>query len=239
MSTHGGYTMGFMAQPWKDPRTGTYYIRRRIPKDIRPLLPDAGETYKRTLGTKDVREAKTRFAAAWGQSEQFFLNTRLQLSGTHTPTLQDAIQLAARWAKGELDHMESTGRFEGYLIGSEDVGHETLRDHFSVRTPKALLAPDGLESRARQRLDQTVADELAKVSLPMPLHGTPFHKYLYEAFLAQHLELSEIAYKRHYGDYSAVFELPHAAPLSIDKAKAESPTETLSVVFEHWSRRRR
>ncbi|WP_337251415.1 DUF6538 domain-containing protein, partial [Pseudomonas amygdali] len=54
MSTHGGYTMAFMAQPWKDPRTGTYYIRRRIPKELRPLLPEAGETYKRSLGTKDI-----------------------------------------------------------------------------------------------------------------------------------------------------------------------------------------
>ncbi|EPF1336693.1 DUF6538 domain-containing protein [Pseudomonas aeruginosa] len=88
-----------MAQPWKDPRTGTYYIRRRIPKELRPHLPNAGETYKRSLGTKDAREAKTLFAAAWGLSEEFFLNTRLQVSGTHTPTLQDAIQLAARWAK--------------------------------------------------------------------------------------------------------------------------------------------
>ncbi|MEQ4335932.1 DUF6538 domain-containing protein [Pseudomonas syringae] len=166
-----------MVQPWKDPRTGTYYIRRRIPKDIKPFLPDAGELHKRSLGTKDTREAKTLLAAAWGLSEEIFLNTRLQVSGTHTPTLQDAIQLAARWAKGELDRMESTGRFEGYLIGLDDVGHETLRDHFSVRNPKALLGPDGLESRARQHLDQTVADELAKVSLSMPLPGTPVHKY--------------------------------------------------------------
>lgn len=75
--------------------------------------------------------------------------------------------------------------------------------------------------------------------MPMPLPGTPFYKYLYEAFLAQHLELSEIAYKRHYGDYSAVFELPHEAPLSIDKAKTEGPSETLSVVFEHWARNHR
>lgn len=135
--------------------------------------------------------------------------------------------------------MESTGRFEGYLIGSDDVGHETPRDHFSVRNPKALLGPGGLESRARQHLDQTVADELAKVSLPMPLPGTPFHKYLYEAFVAQYMELSEIAYKRHHGNYSAVFELPHEAPLSIDKTKAASPSETLSVVFEHWARNHR
>lgn len=28
-------------------------------------------------------------------------------------------------------------------------------------------------------------------------------------------------------------------PLSIDKAKAESPAETLSVVFEHWARNHR
>lgn len=120
--------MGFMAQPWKDPRTGTYYIRRRIPKDVKPLLPEAGETYKRTLDTKDTREAKTRFAAAWGQSEEFFLNIRLQLSGAHTPPLQDAIQLAARWAKGELGHMESTGKFQGFLVDLGDDNYETLRD---------------------------------------------------------------------------------------------------------------
>ncbi len=53
----------------------------------------------------------------------------------------------------------------------------------------------------------------------MPLSGTSFHKYLYEAFLAQYLELSEIAYKRHYGDYSAVFEQPHEDPLSIARRR--------------------
>ena len=231
--------MGFMAQPWKDPRTGTYYIRRRIPKDIKPLLPEAGETYKRTLGTKDAREAKTRFAAAWGHSEEFFLNIRLQLSGTHTPTLQDAIQLAARWAKAELGHMESTGRFQRFLVDLGNDNYETLRDLLSHRSPRALLSPAGMTARDRQHLDQTIAEELAKVSLPMPLPDTPFHQYVYEAFLTQYLELSEIAHKRHYGNYSAILELPHEAPLSINRAKPESPEETLSTVFEHWSRNHR
>lgn len=231
--------MGFMAQPWKDPRTGTYYIRRRIPNDIKPLLPEAGETYKRTLGTKDPREAKTRFAAAWGHSEEFFLNIRLQLSGTHTPTLQDAIQLAARWAKSELGHMESTGRFQGFLVDLGNDNYETLRDLLSHRSPRALLSPDGMTARDRQHLDQTIAEELAKVSLPMPLPDTPFHRYVYEAFLTQYLELSEIAHKRHYGNYSAILELPHEAPLSVDRAKPESPEETLSTIFEHWSRNHR
>ncbi|KPY97691.1 hypothetical protein [Pseudomonas syringae] len=103
--------------------------------------------------------------------------------------------------------MESTGGFEGYLVGSGDDDYETLCDLLSYRSPKALLVSDGLTLRDRQNLDQTIAEELAKASLPMPLPDTPFHRYIQEAFLAQHLELSEIAYKRHYGNYSAILEL--------------------------------
>ncbi|WP_245398015.1 site-specific integrase [Pseudomonas germanica] len=135
--------------------------------------------------------------------------------------------------------MESTGRFEGYLVGSGDDDYETLRDLLSYRSPKALLGSDGLTLRDRQNLDQTIAEELVKISLPMPLPDTPFHRYIQEAFLAQHLELPEIAYKRHYGNYSAILLLPHEAPLSIDRAKPDSPAETLSVVFEHWPRNHR
>jgi hypothetical protein len=58
-----GYTMGFMAQPTRDSRTGVYYLRRRIPKDIQPLLTGIGEFYERSLQTKDPREAKVRFAS--------------------------------------------------------------------------------------------------------------------------------------------------------------------------------
>ena len=58
MSTHGGCTMAFMAQLWKDPRSGIYYIRRRVPKNVKPYLPQVGEFYKRSLETSSGSKPK-------------------------------------------------------------------------------------------------------------------------------------------------------------------------------------
>lgn len=45
-----------MATPFKHPRTGVYYLRRAVPKDIQEAL---GKTeYLKSLGTKDERQAK-------------------------------------------------------------------------------------------------------------------------------------------------------------------------------------
>ncbi|WP_308724687.1 DUF6538 domain-containing protein [Metapseudomonas otitidis] len=52
-----------MAQPWKDPRSGIYYIRRRVPKDVKPRLPQPGELYKRSLETTALTQQ--RIASLW------------------------------------------------------------------------------------------------------------------------------------------------------------------------------
>lgn len=44
------------ARPFKHPRTGVYYFRRVVPRDIRPLVGKRED--KRTLGTKDPVEAR-------------------------------------------------------------------------------------------------------------------------------------------------------------------------------------
>ena len=69
--------MAFMAQPWKHP-SGTWYIRVRIPKDVKPYLPEYGEMYKRSLGTKDPREAKLRHVTEHTRVLELFRNARLQ-----------------------------------------------------------------------------------------------------------------------------------------------------------------
>lgn len=51
-----------MARPWKHPRTGTYYLRQRVPHDLRAVLGKG--LVKHALGTKDPVEAKRRFVAA-------------------------------------------------------------------------------------------------------------------------------------------------------------------------------
>lgn len=51
-----------MPRPWRDPITGLFYIRVRVPKALVDLV---GRTVvKRSLGTKDPEEAKRRFPAA-------------------------------------------------------------------------------------------------------------------------------------------------------------------------------
>jgi integrase len=48
-----------MASPWKHPKTGMYWFRRRVPDRLRPMV---GKTIlSRSLGTKDVGDAKRRF----------------------------------------------------------------------------------------------------------------------------------------------------------------------------------
>ena len=48
-----------MARPWKHPKTGVYWFRKVVPAKLRPLV---GKTeVRRTLRTKDPREAARRF----------------------------------------------------------------------------------------------------------------------------------------------------------------------------------
>ena len=56
-----------MARPWKHSKTGVYWLRRRVPDDLRAALGKSEE--KRTLGTKDPTEAKIRHASALAEIE--------------------------------------------------------------------------------------------------------------------------------------------------------------------------
>jgi Domain of unknown function (DUF6538) len=48
-----------MSRPWKHPKTGVYYYRKVVPEDMRKLVGKVEE--RRTLRTKDPREAALRF----------------------------------------------------------------------------------------------------------------------------------------------------------------------------------
>jgi hypothetical protein len=51
-----------MARPWKDPKTGMYYVRKRVPSELRPIVGKG--IRKISLGTKDPTEAKALFTVA-------------------------------------------------------------------------------------------------------------------------------------------------------------------------------
>lgn len=65
-----------MADPFKHPDTGIYYIRRKVPLELRAAL---GREFKRSLKTRDPLEAKYEFARAWAVSEEAFAAARAAL----------------------------------------------------------------------------------------------------------------------------------------------------------------
>jgi hypothetical protein len=92
-----------MSRPWKHPKTGVYWLRKPIPKDLRPILGKLEE--KHSLETWDPAEAKRRHPDALAQLEVEWANLR---TGPQALTEQEAHELAAavhhRWLARHRDH---------------------------------------------------------------------------------------------------------------------------------------
>jgi hypothetical protein len=78
-----------MSRPQKHPKTGVYWIRKRVPADLVPVVGKAEVT--RSLGTKDPVEAKRRHRDALAEIEAQW--AKLQ-GGEQTLTEREAHALA-------------------------------------------------------------------------------------------------------------------------------------------------
>lgn len=89
-----------MSRPWKHPKTGVYWLRKRVPDDLRTIVGLV--EYKRTLKTKDPAEAKRVHAAMLAELEAHWASLRRPLAGPSAlPTASAQILQAAeedRWA---------------------------------------------------------------------------------------------------------------------------------------------
>jgi uncharacterized protein (DUF2336 family) len=63
-----------MARPWKHPKTGIFWLRKRIPDDLRALLGKREE--KQSLGTREPNEAKRIHAQALAELGERWANLR-------------------------------------------------------------------------------------------------------------------------------------------------------------------
>ena len=107
-----------MSRPWKHPKTGMYWFRKVVPDGMRGLV---GRTeVRRTLRTKDPREAARRFtevaatvAAEWEVLRQ----------GPKPLTRQQAAALAGLWYRWFIPIFEEdVGEDpDGWLIWSEEL----------------------------------------------------------------------------------------------------------------------
>jgi Domain of unknown function (DUF6538) len=92
-----------MARPWKHPKSGLYWLRKRVPDALRAKV--GRREIRRSLGTRDPAEAKLRQAEALAVLEKQWQNLR---AGPQTLTEQQAHDLARhvhdRWLEMHKDN---------------------------------------------------------------------------------------------------------------------------------------
>lgn len=152
--------MGIMASPYKHPKTGVYYFRKGVPKDLQKII---GKTvFKTSLKTKDLKEAKRLILPHLVDAEKQIDLARLKL--IETPNIElnpkDCSIIAERWyerMKSEVDNGGDYSRFLTYEQKTNQVGEViTYELGLSDRLPV-----DGSEvERATEEQLQDLSDSL-------------------------------------------------------------------------------
>lgn len=226
----------FMAQPFKHPSTGMYYIRRRVPDELRPSL---GLEYKRSLKTRDPIEAKARFAAEWSKSEEAFALAQAQLKGAITLSARDIQQLAARWFRRELAEIEQNGSFYRALVPLDSVIVETAdsyEEHHEFGSIRQAIE-EGDETDWRSVIQPHIIRSLKSENIPLPAKDSPVYASLAEAFQEHLFKLSDLAKQRDEGNWIIQPGVLEREPLSIEQDRLDpriGKHELLSV-FEAYA----
>jgi integrase len=136
-----------MASPWKHPKTGMFWFRRRVPDRLRPLV---GKTIvSRSLATKDVGDAKRRF-----------LQVAAEIDREWTALIEDAEIEAPRPRLTNKEKLGLAGEFFRWYVArhndepgsQEHWAHEVGLDH--IRSKHIFeMRPNKLREAARADLD--------------------------------------------------------------------------------------
>ena len=92
-----------MTRPWKHPKTGIFWLRRRIPKDLVDLLGKREE--KRSLGTRDPAEAKRRLVQVLAEVDSAWVVLRSRTSSSAPSTASACSSLTERDADRRAEWM--------------------------------------------------------------------------------------------------------------------------------------
>ncbi|WP_246228455.1 site-specific integrase [Pseudomonas nitroreducens] len=223
-----------MAQPFKHPTSGVFYLRRRVPDELRSVL---GREYKRSLKTRDPSEAKARFAAEYSKSEEAFSIARAQLAGTESLGHRDIQQLAARWFRRCLDEMERTGEFRTCLMPGtittweSPFGPVEEQEWISLREALDTGSETDIDAEALSNARQTLKAE----HIPLPAANSTTRSALVAAFRDHLLRLSDLAKQRHEGDWLAKVDLIDQQPLDI-RRQGNTQTTKLLACFESYAK---
>ncbi|MBL8428415.1 MAG: hypothetical protein JNJ95_00790 [Dechloromonas sp.] len=140
---------GKMPTPWKHPKTGSYYLNRRVPADVSESF---GKIHVlKSLGTKDYREAEKRICKMWLCYQQEFEKLRAQRQ-TLQPLREDqAEQLALLWYSDLLEEDDRKRIEEGHWEKTLRKSEESLA--WCLAPTKEALAKGDVASIADEMDD--------------------------------------------------------------------------------------
>ncbi len=222
-----------MARPFKHPKTGMYWLRRRVPADLIALVGKREELL--SLKTKDASEAKRLHAAALAELEARWDQLR---AGTVKLSEREALEIARdlfdRWIELHRDEPSQQTRWRTNLFGM--LWRSPTAEELSL--PLSAVDMDGVKRRQMEALAFEGADALLQ-RRGLVTDGESRSKLARAvAAILQRASLALEAQAR--GDLGVTFasdegSLPTAAPAPSERRKALTFDDALKL----WTLERR
>ena len=217
--------MSVMAQPWKNPQSGVYYFRREVPESIRGII--GRREWKFSLKTRELTEARPRFADRSRECEEVFAAARDQLAGKSRLLLSDAPKLADHWAQSVIDSWESHPDSVSDFLVRDDQGYSAASDFIDTDNENARV----------KLVTPFITETLNERRLPIPPSAEPVWRVLVVDYFRRWVQLCHLAADRAGGNWRSAIELPLSdKPLSMEQARlaATHKGPKLSTIFERW-----
>ncbi len=248
--------MALMAQPWKHPATGAYYLRRQVPAALRCAFGNKS-LYKVSLRTKNFAKAAQLFVEANAALEREFeiARERLAASGDPRPSQQDyrdrliAAYFRSSGADGGLEGPErlTLAFLEGDRLLHRAMGQaDGMFDPPSSKERWLAMATNAAVFRSEQdRLKKTASARPGKLwKMVASDGGYAKSRALHaERIIEQMCQLSELSADLPDGLGEAIITYLDEAPLEHQLRKRKPrhavtrlrPGMRLRELFEQWS----
>jgi integrase len=228
-----------MARPWKHPNSGVYWLRRRVPDDLRALVGKREE--KRSLGTRSPDEAKIRHAQLITELDAQWQNLR---AGPRALTEREAGEIAAPIYDQHLAHYSenpSEQKFWDVKVGEElwtesPVKLPPLDDENALA--KWIATPDPACSKKSEMKDWCLAAAQQGLS-ERGLATTPENKTKLAQAISKSMQSASLTLARYgSGDFSSYSLAPHQQIENSQPARlgmGPKKAVTFQALFDGWA----
>ena len=225
-----------MAKPFKHSQTGVYYLRVGVPSELRPL---AGKReIKKSLGTKDPKEAKRLFIPLYQDTLNYFESLRAKKIG-FSPELtpKDIAALTDKWFAHQVSKYDALGDWSAlgaFNMPERENDSPEWVSTFDLETYEYLSEADlegrwdNLQSLFQKDLDTLLANNGLYIQVV-----EDSYRQLLVSVAKKQRKLCDLARKRVSGDWSVQVKLPlQEAPLSTESN--QSVSQSILSVFSRY-----